>query len=362
MAGEEKKRLNDVKEDLTQETPGGTLLHEAVQKKDFRLVQHLIMNGSKVNVLDHHGESPLDLAFKAARDDSLSENLSNEEAKQIKAKNRQILTLLCKSRNVPPDGNCLFWAVAVAYLLPVKDKAEDFQNRLQNLFGFCDEATTTSIHATLQQYNPFSDIANLTKNFTFKEKVTNVFRQRVVDYMFSNCGHFKWHVELDDQNLKKYLQLNTSQFENFIKEHPASNFNQFLEQNPLQFKLFVESNKSKISNFCNDNKTSFKRYIENEEGYFNVFLQCENQQFESYDKVNNKTKLISEILKEANYRANLEQMRIPGSNLFSKFSIVTYLFCFCAHKCMIVKNFGRYFKNSEIFAITQVNQVGKSNI
>jgi len=40
---------------------------------------------------------------------------------------------LRKSVNIPKDGNCLFWSVAFAYLIPVKDDIEQLKIRLHNL-------------------------------------------------------------------------------------------------------------------------------------------------------------------------------------------------------------------------------------
>jgi hypothetical protein len=196
MEGDEKKKPNEIKE---HESIGETSLHEAVQKRDFQLVQSLVMKGAKVNVLDPQGNTPLDLAFKIAKDDSKLKHLSKEEEAQHKnhEKSDQVLKFLCKSKNVPSDGNCLFWAVALAYLLPVKDIPDDFQNRLQNLFGDCDEATIASVLETLREYNPFSDIDSVSQNSTFNEKVSSVFRGRVVDYMRSNSEQFRDYFEND---------------------------------------------------------------------------------------------------------------------------------------------------------------------
>jgi hypothetical protein len=39
-----------------------------------------------------------------------------------------------KSFNVPPDGSCLFWAVTLAFLFPVRHDSAEFERRFQKLF------------------------------------------------------------------------------------------------------------------------------------------------------------------------------------------------------------------------------------
>ena len=39
-----------------------------------------------------------------------------------------------KSVNVPPDGSCLFWAVTLAFLFPVRHDSAEFERRFQKLF------------------------------------------------------------------------------------------------------------------------------------------------------------------------------------------------------------------------------------
>ena len=72
----------------------------------------------------------------------------------------------CKSKNVPSDGNCLYWSVVLAYLLPVKDDRTEFETRLRNLFGTFNEEEESSILASIQKYNPLSKEANLSENMT----------------------------------------------------------------------------------------------------------------------------------------------------------------------------------------------------
>ncbi|WP_375315486.1 hypothetical protein [Spiroplasma endosymbiont of Tipula paludosa] len=37
--------------------------------------------------------------------------------------------------DVPADNSCLFWSVATAYLLPVRNNYEEFRTRFIQLFG-----------------------------------------------------------------------------------------------------------------------------------------------------------------------------------------------------------------------------------
>jgi len=37
------------------------------------------------------------------------------------------------SVNIPGDGSCLFWSVALAYLTPVKNKPDSFKKRYEKL-------------------------------------------------------------------------------------------------------------------------------------------------------------------------------------------------------------------------------------
>jgi hypothetical protein len=39
-----------------------------------------------------------------------------------------------KSVNVPGDGSCLFWAVTLAFLFPVRDDSAEFERRFEKLF------------------------------------------------------------------------------------------------------------------------------------------------------------------------------------------------------------------------------------
>jgi hypothetical protein len=39
-----------------------------------------------------------------------------------------------KSVNVPPDGSCLFWAVTLAFLFPVRHDSAEFERRFEKLF------------------------------------------------------------------------------------------------------------------------------------------------------------------------------------------------------------------------------------
>ena len=116
-----------------------------------------------------------------------NENQDIEE----KQRGNEINGRIPKRINVPEDGNCLYWAVSLAYFLPVRDKTEDIKNRIQKIFGVCDQVTVDSVIESLLQYHPSDEINNSPRYECFKEKVTVVFRQKIVDYMCSNSEEFK---------------------------------------------------------------------------------------------------------------------------------------------------------------------------
>lgn len=62
--------------------------------------------------------------------------------------------------DVPADGSCLFWAVTLAYLLPVKGDDNLFQQRYEALFG--NEETVLqnldSVRTFIYSYNPLLEL------------------------------------------------------------------------------------------------------------------------------------------------------------------------------------------------------------
>jgi hypothetical protein len=59
-----------------------------------------------------------------------NQNKDNTNEASLNAKTNWIR----KSVNVPPDGSCLFWAVTLAFLFPVRHDSAEFERRFQKLF------------------------------------------------------------------------------------------------------------------------------------------------------------------------------------------------------------------------------------
>lgn len=92
--------------------------------------------------------------------------------------------------DVPADGSCLFWAVTLAYLTPVKNDNALFQQRYETLFGREETVAQNLNH-----------IRNLVQNYniddTFADLVRSTFRNRVVDHIRSRENEFRAFVESD---------------------------------------------------------------------------------------------------------------------------------------------------------------------
>ncbi len=149
--------------------------------------------------------------------------ISNSKISFIKTTNQNNLY------DVPPDNSCLFWSVATAYLLPVKNNNEEFRNRFIQLFGDDEENLKylEHIQKLLQQYD-LENNRNLNQlwyqNQTAINLVTNVFRNRVVDYIRDNL----------DNPTQINSQTNINQIETFrsaiqISENEI-NINNYLER------------------------------------------------------------------------------------------------------------------------------------
>ncbi len=90
-----------------------TPLHYTVKNNNEEIVKLLLQRGAKVNIRNDKGETPLNLA----------------------GVNQNLIQILIKSTNAPADGNCVFWAVTLAYSTPVKDNDNLFQERFKKLFS-----------------------------------------------------------------------------------------------------------------------------------------------------------------------------------------------------------------------------------
>ncbi|WP_348736237.1 OTU domain-containing protein [Spiroplasma endosymbiont of Ammophila pubescens] len=86
----------------------------------------------------------------------------------------------------------MFWSVATAYLLPVRNNNEEFKNRFIQLFGEENLKYLQLIKKLLKQYD-LENNRNLNQlwyqNQIANNLVTNVFRNRVVDYIRGNLDN-----------------------------------------------------------------------------------------------------------------------------------------------------------------------------
>ncbi|OJH30286.1 hypothetical protein Wxf_03241 [Armadillidium vulgare] len=140
-------------------------------------------------------QHPTDYLKKEGVDSQANELLSDEMLKQ--------------QFTAPGDGSCLFWSIALAYLIPVKDDEQKFSKRYRNLFvddgdqqvnqnnntmlGHPPDALEkeTEVRNFLQRYNPHYGYP---ENNSLKELIRRVFRKRVVDYVSSNQERLLGHL------------------------------------------------------------------------------------------------------------------------------------------------------------------------
>ncbi|MDR0772839.1 MAG: hypothetical protein LBE46_00640 [Wolbachia pipientis] len=98
--------------------------------------------------------------------------------------------------DVPRDGSCLFWSVALAYLIPAKNDDNLFQQRYKVLFG-----NEENVRMAFKDFN---------KGFCFdnklRELVTKIFRNLVVDHMRKNREKFKkFVIHKNEHDFDNYL-------------------------------------------------------------------------------------------------------------------------------------------------------------
>ncbi|MGL9717768.1 MAG: hypothetical protein ACR5K9_03610, partial [Wolbachia sp.] len=126
-----------------------------------------------------------------------------QHIEQIKRYRRSDVDSASESRfiqiNVPSDGSCLFWAVTLAYLTPIRNNNALFRQRYEALFG----------NEEIQNLN---HIKNLVQNLgaanyddIFANLVTDTFRNRVVNYMSSRENEFRGFV-VDEHGFEHYLE------------------------------------------------------------------------------------------------------------------------------------------------------------
>ncbi|WP_342189704.1 ankyrin repeat domain-containing protein [Spiroplasma endosymbiont of Dilophus febrilis] len=128
--------------------------------------------------------------------------------------------------DVPADNSCLFWSVATAYLLPVRNNYEEFRARFIQLFGEENLKNILHLQKLLQQYDLINN-RNLNqlwyKDVIVNNLVTNVFRNSVEDYIEKNLDN-------PIQNNSNRSQAPT--FRNLIQENNevASNYLERMRQ------------------------------------------------------------------------------------------------------------------------------------
>ncbi|WP_342255471.1 ankyrin repeat domain-containing protein [Spiroplasma endosymbiont of Poecilobothrus nobilitatus] len=121
--------------------------------------------------------------------------------------------------DVPSDNSCLFWSVATAYLLPVRNNNDnqEFENRFIQLFGEENLKYLQFIQKLLKQDNLEN---NSNTQLWYQDKiannlVTNVFRNRVVDYIEENLDTVTTHTgQLTFRNL---IQENNEVASNYLE-------------------------------------------------------------------------------------------------------------------------------------------------
>jgi hypothetical protein len=115
---------------------------------------------------------------------------------------------LIESIDVPADGHCLFWAIALAYLMPLKDDDIAFEDRFKRLFGEEELEKLESVKTLIQRNNSIEAIRN---HPVFKNLVTTKFRHRVVGYMSNpvNSGQFEAFPETVNEHYTVQMRANT---------------------------------------------------------------------------------------------------------------------------------------------------------
>ncbi|OJH31450.1 OTU-like cysteine protease [Wolbachia endosymbiont of Armadillidium vulgare] len=95
--------------------------------------------------------------------------------------------------NVPGDSSCLFWAITLAYLIPVKCSNDAFRERFERLFGG-NSVELLQVQKLIQDRSSLS----IYNDGILKKLVTKEFRGRVVDKMFSDQDRFEKSITVND--------------------------------------------------------------------------------------------------------------------------------------------------------------------
>ncbi|RUO86075.1 OTU domain-containing protein [Spiroplasma endosymbiont of Megaselia nigra] len=150
--------------------------------------------------------------------------------------------------DVPADGSCLFWSVATAYLLPFRNNNEEFRTRFIQLFGEEKLINLSHIQNLLQQFNLENHSNNQLwyNDETSIRLVTNVFRNRVVNYIIDNLDNSTQQIN------SRINQIET--FRNAIQiSENIIDVNEYLEEMRNTTAWGGEIEILGISNFLNSN-------------------------------------------------------------------------------------------------------------
>jgi hypothetical protein len=127
---------------------GLTLLQIALKKEYFTIVKYLedkiseseALSNTKLNVGEtSNSPNTLNDNKSVASSPSITNANENNASNQNKDPTNVTSTSaetnpIRKSVNVPGDGSCLFWAVSLAFLFPVRHDSAEFERRFEKLF------------------------------------------------------------------------------------------------------------------------------------------------------------------------------------------------------------------------------------
>lgn len=95
--------------------------------------------------------------------------------------------------DVPGDNSCLFWAVALSYLLPVKADHNQFKQRFERLFGESPNVDLGRIQDLLKNYQ--IDKPDIFKDQQLNGFVRQTFRNNVINHIKANKTYFERFLE-----------------------------------------------------------------------------------------------------------------------------------------------------------------------
>ncbi|XCA36015.1 MAG: ankyrin repeat domain-containing protein [Wolbachia endosymbiont of Armadillidium vulgare] len=227
-----------------------TPLHIAVCVGELKIVRFLLKIGAQIDVLNREGKTPIDIAKDNNRKDIakiLQPLISYEEV------------------DVPGDGSCLFWSVALAYLTPVKFDDYAFHERFKELF--------TSDHDVHSIQRLMQGNANIYEDSAMRQLVTKTFRNEAVDAVCFSQGRFENKVNIVDlfeSQSGSYFTGGTFK-EEFKDEFGAEKIKQYnIDISKLQPNFFNENAVKEIYTELN----KIKKRNQVQEFIFDTYLKC----------------------------------------------------------------------------------------